>query len=162
MENFAQDWVYSLVLSGHIPTKNLAKSLPFRRVEFFNTNIKYFCNIISWHAGFLPGISFRGTQYLLFSDQVLNRAKSPRGTKSLRGHPLPIVEERHLRFNLSIQSFCPVAFTYHILQFCLFLKDCFTSLVPDIFGILANLDHHVHTEVMNWNLQILCCFLPLP
>ena len=128
MKNFAQI-MYSLVLLGHIPTKNLSKSPPpppFRRAEFSNTNIKYFCNIISWHTGFLPGTSFggRGAQYLLFWDQVLDKSLRG-GQKDWGGRLLPIVEERHHKFNLSIQSFCPVAFTCLILQFCLFRKDFF-------------------------------------
>ena len=102
----------------------------FRRAEFSHTNTSnIFCNIISWHTGFLPGISFRG-QYLLFSDQVLERAKVSEGDKRSEGGPLPIMEEHN---HLSSQSFCPVAFTYDILQFCLFWKDFFSPHGFQIF-----------------------------
>ena len=128
MENFAQ--IMGL-LFGSVGAHTYQKSeqvppSPFRRAEFSNTNIKYFCNIISWHTGFLPGTSFggRGAQYLLFWDQVLEKSLRG-GQKAWGGRLLPIVEERHHKFNLSIQSFCPVAFTCLILQFCLFQKDFF-------------------------------------
>ena len=121
-------WAQSLILLGHIPT----------------TNMKYF------FQEFPSG----GRQYLLFSDQVLERAKVSEGDKRPEGGggPCPLWKN-------AIIGLCPVAFTYHLLQFCLFQKDFFTSLVPDIFGILAIFDHRVHNN--NWNLQILCCF-PAP
>ena len=65
-----------------------------------------------------------GAQYLLLWDQVLDKSLRG-GQKAWGGRLLPIVEERHHKFNLSIQSFCPVAFTCLILQFCLFRKDFF-------------------------------------
>ena len=77
-------------------------------------------------ATLFHGILVFFQEFLLFWDQVLEIAKVSNGDKRTEDDaPLPIVEERHHRFNLSIQSFCPVAFTYHILQFCLFRKDSF-------------------------------------
>ena len=131
MKNFAQ--IMGLLfgsVGAHTYQKSEQVPPPFRRAEFSHTSIKYFCNIISWHTGFLPGSSFGGKNAII-------------------------------SLTLSIQSFYPVPFTCLILQFCLFRKDFFTLLVPYIFGILAIFDHHVHTKVVNWSLQILCC-LPTP
>ena len=60
-------------------------------------------------------------------------------------------------FRVFVQQHWPTKFY----SFAFFGRILLTSLVPDFFGISAIFYHRVHTKVVNWNLQILCCF-PAP
>ena len=118
MKNFAQ--VMGLIF-GSVGAHTCQKSgqvppppPPFRRAECSHTNIKYF------FQEFPSG----GRQYLLLSDQVLERAKVSKGDKGLKGGGGAPLAHCPLWKN-AIIGLCPVAFTYHILQFCLFQKDLF-------------------------------------
>ena len=84
----------------------------FRRAEFSHTNIKYFWNTISCHTGFLPGIFFGGggeAISIVLGPSFRDCKSLQGGQKAWGGCPLPILEERHQRFNpISTGLFCLV------------------------------------------------------
>ena len=85
----------------------------FRRAEFSHTNIKYFWNTFSCHTGFLPGIFFRGgggeAISIVLGPSFRDCKSLQGGQKAWGGCPLPILEERHQRFNpISTGLFCLV------------------------------------------------------
>ena len=111
---FGSAGAHTFPKSGHLPKK-------VRKHKMFPQHcLLAYC---FFPTNFLRG----GRPNLLSSDLISGRAKSPTGTKCLSWAPLalPPVRKSHHRFDLSIQSFCPAALTYQILQFCLFRKDSF-------------------------------------
>ena len=123
----------------------------FRRAEFSHINTSnIFCNIISWHTGFLPGISFRGEVISIVFGPSFRESKSLRRGQKAWGGALAHCGRTPSPVN---SEFLPNSIQLPHFKILPVLEGFFfTSLVPDIFGILAIFDHRVHTKVVNWNL----------
>ena len=165
MKNFAQilgllfgsAGAHTCPKSGHVAPP----PPPLKWAHFSNTGL---ANMVRkhkiflqhcWHTGFLAGISFRGRQTLLSLGLISGKAKVSDGDKVPGGRLLPSLVWEKSIIGLTCQSFCSAALICQILQFSLFRKDSFD------LGISAIFYHRVHTNVVNWNLQTLCCF-PAP
>ena len=100
-------------------------------------------------------------QYLLFWDQVLEIAKVSKGDKRPEEGALAHSGRTASKVLPVNSKFLPSSMRLPHFTILPLSEGFFTSLVPDIFGILAIFDRRVHSKVINWNLQILFCF-PAP
>ena len=154
MKNFAQIMGLHFGSVAPPPPPLGEQNFPTQMSNIFAT---LFHGILVFFQDFPSG---GGGQYLLFWDQVLEIAKVSEGDKRPEeGAPCPLWKNAII--GLTCQ-FRVLPNSIHLPHFTILplTEGFFTSLVPDIFRILAIFDHRVHTKVVNWNLQILCCFPP--